>query len=54
VVLQHGGIGDGLTTPHHKKKTACYEMPHRVLDLNLLFEMTLAMENGYEIRNTGC
>jgi len=27
------GLGDGLTTPHRKKKTACYEMLCRTLNL---------------------
>jgi len=33
------GLGEGLTTPHHKT-LACYEMLHRVSDLDEFFETT--------------
>jgi hypothetical protein len=31
-------LGEGLTTPHRKKKTACYEMLHKASELAGFFE----------------
>jgi hypothetical protein len=34
------GVGQGLTTPHHKKKETSYEMLQRVLELDGYFGTT--------------
>jgi hypothetical protein len=36
--LSAGVLGDGLKTPLHKKKTACYEMMDRVSELTGSYE----------------
>jgi hypothetical protein len=50
MVLQLGGLGEGLEVPRLKKST-CYEMLHGVSKLDGHFGTTQTMENGCEVRN---
>jgi hypothetical protein len=45
------GLGEGLTTPHHRKP-ASYKM-YRASDLDGFFRTAYAMENEYEILEHG-
>jgi hypothetical protein len=54
------GLGEGLTTPHHKKP-ACYEMLHRVLELKAqhrdqwwaLVNMVVKLRVAYNVGDGG-
>jgi hypothetical protein len=44
------GLGEGLTTPHHKKKV-CYEILYRTSELDGFIGTTQATENGYDLKH---
>jgi hypothetical protein len=47
VVLQLGGLGVGLTTPH-RRKIACYETVHKTSDLDGFLGNKIKLLNEYE------